>query len=288
MIQAVRDFFTAAGYLEIETPQLCPTAIPEAHIDPVKAGKLYLQASPEMCMKRLLAAGYDKIFQISRCFRNGERGERHLPEFTMLEWYRRGGDYLGLMDECEALFEMVAEAMGRGKTVFYAGRRIDLKAPWEKMTVEKAFQLFAPLTMRAALQRDAFDEILVQYIEPRLGLQKPTILYDYPAGRAGLARLRTDNPQLAERFEIFAGGLELANGFSELTDPKEQKERFRSDLKARRAAEKELPPLPEKLLAALQKLSETAGIALGIDRLAMLFTDSSRIDQVVPFTPEDL
>lgn len=288
MIRAVRDFFAAAGYLELETPQLCPTVIPETHIDPVKAGKLYLQASPEMCMKRLMAAGYERIFQIGKCFRSGERGERHLPEFTMLEWYRCGENYLGLMDECEALLEQVAERLGRGKTVFYAGRRIDLRGPWEKIRVEEAFERFAPLSMQAALQKETFDECLVRYIEPRLGLEKPTILYDYPAGRAGLARLWADNPQLAERFEIFAGGLELANGFSELTDPKEQQERFLSDLQARGAADKEIAPLPEKLLAALQNLPATAGIALGIDRLAMLFTDSRRIDQVVAFTPEEL
>ncbi len=288
MIQAIRSFFDALGYVEVETPLLVPAPAPEAHIDAIPADGRYLHTSPELCMKRLLAAGFSRIFQISKCFRSGERGDLHLPEFTLLEWYRTDCDYKGLMDECETLFQFVAEQLNRGDSISCAGKEIDLKSPWERLTVEEAFDQYAPAPVDKALADDCFDQIMVEYVEPRLGMIRPTFLYDYPALVGALARRRPDDPTVAERFEIYMAGIELANGFSELTDPVEQRARFEAERRQRAAAGKAVYPMPEPFLRALQHMPEAAGIALGVDRLAMVFSDAERVDQVTAFTPEEL
>ena len=177
-------------------------------------------------MKRLLAAGYEKIFQICRCWREGERGSRHVPEFTLLEWYRAHDDYRTLMDECEVLIQTLASGIGLGKKLVFHGQQIDLTGPWERISVSDAFRRYAKISLNEALERDPFDEVMVEEIEPRLGTKKPTFIYDYPAERATLARLKEDDPTVAERFELYIGGLELANAFSELVDPEEQRKRF--------------------------------------------------------------
>ena len=231
MVQSIRQFFIENDYLEVETPYLIPAPVPETHIDAIRAGDLYLHTSPEICMKQMLGAGYTKIFQISKCFRQGERGNLHLPEFTLLEWYRTGIDYNHLMKECEALILWVSRNLDMGEKLRYQGMDIDLKAPWERISVSEAFFRYASLSLEMALKKGTFDELMVNEIEPHLGVTKPTFLYDYPVSLAALARLRPDNPDFAERFEVFIGGLELANGFSELTDPQEQRARFERDLK---------------------------------------------------------
>jgi lysyl-tRNA synthetase class 2 len=260
------------------------------HIEVMSADGRYLHPSPELCMKRLLAAGLPRIFQISKCFRKGERGDLHLPEFTLLEWYRTGIDYQALMEECEALISFLAERLGRGETILYRGRDIDLRPPWERLSVSAAFDRYASLTLGQALSKGCFDQVLVEEIEPHLGMTRPTFLYDYPAPLAALARLKPGNKALAERFEIYLAGLELANGFSELNDPREQRARFEAVRQSRLlggTAEKEVYPLPERFLQSLEDMPEAAGIALGVDRLAMVFCGASRIDQVVSFTPEE-
>ena len=288
MIQEIRHFFLDQSYLEVETPLLIPAPAPEAHIDSVEAGFLYLQTSPELCMKRLLSAGYSKIFQFCKCFRNGERGNRHMPEFTILEWYQTGIGYESLMEECEALILWASRQLGFGESITYQGIEIDLRSPWERIPVAKAFDRYSSLTMDKALEKQCFDEILVKDIEPQLGLTNPTFLYDYPASQAALARLKPSDHRFAERFEIYIVGLELANAFSELTDATEQRTRFESDQQLRRDLGKKVYPMPERFLQSLKHMPESAGIALGVDRLAMIFNDRVKIDDVVCFAPEEL
>jgi len=288
MVQAIRDFFVGRGYLEVETPVLIPAPAPELHIDAVSAEGGYLHTSPELCMKRLLAAGYEKIFQICRCFRQAERGMLHLPEFTILEWYHANMGYEGLMTECESMVRHVANELGFSEKVEYRGREIDLIGPWERITVCDAFDRYTPLTLQESMDKGRFDEMMVKVIEPRLGSPKPSFLYDYPASMAALARLKSENNQFAERFELYMGGIELANAFSELTDQEEQRTRFQYEAAERKRLGKDVYPVPEKFLSSLEAMPESAGIALGIDRLAMIFSDSARIDEVVAFTPEEL
>lgn len=284
ILDRVRRFFQEKGYLEVETPFRIPAPAPEAQIDAVASAGWFLQTSPELCMKRMLAAGYGSIFQICRCWREGERGTRHLSEFTMLEWYRAGADYLCLMEETEAL---VAAAAAAPRFV-YRGRSVELAPPWERITVEEAFRLHADTTPQQALEAGVFDEVMVERIEPQLGLTRPTFIYDYPACCAALARLKPGDPSLAERFELYIGGLEIANAFSELTDPGEQRRRFEAEAAERARAGKVAYPAPERFLDALAEMPESAGIALGLDRLVMVLLDADTIDEVVAFTPEEL
>ncbi|MFO7601569.1 MAG: EF-P lysine aminoacylase EpmA [Candidatus Desulfacyla sp.] len=287
MVQWIRAFFVDQGYLEVETPQLISAPAPEMHIEAMGADGRFLHPSPELCMKRLLAAGLPRIFQISKCFRKGERGDLHLPEFSLLEWYRTGIDYRALMDACEALIRFVAERLHRGAIISYRERDIHLGSPWERLSVRAAFDRYAHLSADQALMEGCFDQVLVEDIEPHLGMTRPTFLYDYPAPLAALARLKPEDPTVAERFELYIAGMELANGFSELHDPQEQRARFEAERQQRAAAGKEVYPLPERFLKSLSDMPEASGIALGVDRLAMLFCGASRIDQVVSFTPEE-
>ena len=288
IIESARAFFSAAGFLEIETPVRIPAPAPEAHIDAQEAGSWFLQTSPELCMKRLLASGYEKIFQICPCFRKGERGARHLPEMTLLEWYAAGTDYLHMMKQCEELIAFVAERLGIGRRLTYQGRSVDLTPPWERLSVDEAFHRFAGLSADEALDRDCFDEKMGIDIEPRLGLERPVFLYDYPARCGALSRLKPTDPSLAERFELYIAGMELCNAFSELNDPGEQRARFREENRIRRGSGRRVYPPAEPFLKALETMPAAAGNALGLDRLAMLFTDAATIDEVVAFVPEEL
>jgi lysyl-tRNA synthetase class 2 len=235
-----------------------------------------------------MAAGYEKVFQICRCWRQGERGSLHLPEFTLLEWYSVGGDYRSLMEECEELIRFMAQAVGRGRTIHLRGCEIDLSSPWERISVREAFQRYPRTTVTEALEKNLFDEVMVQEIEPNLGLRKPTFIYDYPAERGALARLKSEDPTVAERFELYMGGLELANGFSELVDSEEQKNRFLMENEIRRSNGKAIYSMPDRFLAELDDMPPSGGIALGVDRLVMVFLDAKIIDEVVAFTPEEL
>ncbi|NNF97987.1 MAG: EF-P lysine aminoacylase GenX [Desulfobacteraceae bacterium] len=288
IIRAIRRFFIDDGFLEVETPNRIPAPAPEAHIDAEVSGQLYLHTSPELCMKRLLAAGYSRIFQICKCYRRQERGRKHLPEMTLLEWYETGKDYTHMMGMTERLLQFIARHCSSGEKINYQGRHIDLRGPWDRLSVCHAFDRYAEISMSEALLNDRFDEVMGIQIEPRLGCDKPVFLYNYPAQCGALARLKTDDPAVAERFELYIAGLELCNGFSELTDPAEQRSRFEYELKVRQAAGKADIPLPEKFLASLKDMPEATGNALGMDRLVMLFTDTSHIDDVVAFTPEEL
>lgn len=288
IINEIRRFFIDRDYIEVETPLRIPAPAPESYIDAIPSGSWFLHTSPELCMKRLLASGFDRIFQICRCWRDGERGSLHLPEFTMLEWYRAGRNYLDLMDECESLVAEIAMVTGGKETIDFNGRQISLTSPWERITVHDAFRRFSPVSMEEALESDRFDEIMVSEIEPRLGVSKPSFIYDYPAERGALARLKLDDPTVAERFELYIGGLELANAFTELVDADEQRQRFHHEETFRCSLGKSPYPVPEKFLAELPDMPPSAGIALGVDRLVMVLIDASCIDEVVAFTPEEL
>ncbi|MFC1512878.1 EF-P lysine aminoacylase EpmA [Thermodesulfobacteriota bacterium] len=287
-LQAIRTYFIDRGYLEVDTPVRIPAPAPEAYIDPEPAGDWYLQTSPELCMKRLLAAGFPQIFQICKCFRRHERGDRHLPEFTMLEWYQARADYCGLMAECEQLLPFVAAKLGFAGEIATEDGTVSLAAPWQRLTVAQAFARFGAMSLAEALAGDCFDEVLVRDIEPQLGRETPTFLYDYPASLGSLARLKPENPAVAERFELYIGGVELANGFSELSDHVEQRHRFDSEQRLIGELGRTPAPLPESFLAALPEMGPAAGIALGLDRLLMLLLGAGTIDEVVPFTPESL
>lgn len=285
IVASIRDFFTQDGYLAVETPVCLPAPLPEPYINAFASDCGYLQTSPEICMKPLLAAGFGKIFQISPCFRQGERGRRHLPEFTMLEWYAGGQSYTDLMETCEALFEKILADLSRPSDLTYQSRRIDVRPPWPRLSVSQAFHRYGGETLAGALANDHFDEIMGLKIEPRLALSQPVFLYDYPARTSPLAAPHPDNPELAQRFELYMAGLEICNGCTELADPEFQKRRFERELKRRRIAGLPEYPLPSDFLDALADMPEAAGCALGVDRLVMLLTDSAAIDEVVAFTP---
>lgn len=288
MIHAIRDFLINRDYLEVETPCVIPAPIPEPHIDAVSCGDQFLHTSPELYMKRLLVAGYPRIFQICKCFRAGERGSYHLPEFTMLEWYCQGIDYRLLMKECENLIVAVAHNLGCEKGIRYGNKTVNLGKPWDTISVREAFARFAPMHMDDAVKEDCFDEIMVSHIEPQLGLEKPIFIYDYPVSEATLAKAKKADPTVVERFELYIGGIEIANACSELTDMREHHLRIGKVHEYRYSMNKQVYPISERFLRDMAVMPEAAGIALGIDRLAMIFCDSSVIDGVVTFTPESL
>lgn len=291
VIKTVRDFFWERGFLEVETPLLIPANAPEEHINPVSTLPSWqLQTSPEICMKRLLCSGHRKLFQISRCWRSDERGSRHLSEFTMLEWYRSGCDYQTLMIDCEELLQYVATAcLSENRCFVHNATKINPFSPWRHISVQDAFTQFGQASVWDCLRKGLCEEILTSLVEPALaGFDTPVFLMDYPTELAALARTKPENRDLAERFELYVGGLELANGFSELNDPVEQRRRFEDTNTARKASGQTALPLPEPFLNTLAHMPESAGIALGIDRLVMLTAGIDCIDDVVAFTPENL
>jgi len=195
---------------------------------------------------------------------------------------------MALMDECEDMVLSVSRDLGFGGNILYQQHHIDLKRPWERISVEEAFDRYASMPMKRALEGDCFDEVMVEEIEPHLGISKPVFLYDYPASFAALAKLKEGAPDFAERFEIYIGGLELANAFSELIDAGEQKSRFETDRRERERLGKTVYPFPKRFLESLPEMPPSAGIALGVDRLAMIFSNATKIDDVVSFAPEEL
>ncbi|BCU07598.1 EF-P lysine aminoacylase EpmA [Allochromatium tepidum] len=301
----IRAFFREAGVLEVETPILSRAAVTDpalaslsTRIDIAGFGPdrpLYLQTSPEFAMKRLLAAGIGPVYQICKVFRDEERGRRHHPEFSLLEWYRPGWSYERLMDEVGALVRL---ALGRPampiehvtyRDLFHDGLGID---PWHTEVAE-----LRRTAERAGLRgldgldldRDGWlDLLLTQCLEPGLGQERLTFLCDYPPSQAALARVRTSGEvPVAERFELYIDGIELANGFGELIDAREQRARFQADIEIRRAQGRPEPPIDEPLLAALAHgMPECAGVALGLDRLLMLATGNEHIDAVLSFAVE--
>ena len=272
----------------METPVRIPAPAPEAHIDAVSSGEWFLQTSPELCMKRLLSKGLTRIFQICPCFRKAERGARHLPEMTLLEWYTAGKDYRWKMNQIEALIRFICNDLKMNDTLFYQEDTVNLRETWDRLTVNDAFVHFTDVSSAEAIRQDRFDELMAFEIEPSLGRKRPVFLMDYPVETAALAKIRPGKPPAAERFELYISGIELCNAFTELTDPVEQRKRFEEELRSRNRLGKPVYSMPEKFLNELDAMPPAAGCALGIDRLVMLFINASTIDEAVAFTPESL
>ncbi|MHB8287409.1 MAG: EF-P lysine aminoacylase EpmA [Caulobacteraceae bacterium] len=313
---AVRGWLDGQGFVEVETATLQVSPGNEAHLHAFStdmittdgsASQVHLRTSPEFACKKLLAAGEDKIFELGRVWRNRERGPLHHPEFTLLEWYRAEAPYTQVMDDCVALLALAAETVGP-RALTYRGRTADPFAEPERLAVGEAFVRFAGIDLLSTISlsgetdaktlaaaataagvrvaaddtwADVFSRVLVEKVEPNLGLGRPTILYDYPTPEAALARTVAADPRTAERFEVYACGVELANAFGELTDPAEQRRRFESEMAEMQRVYGQSYPIDEDLLAALAHMPEASGCALGFDRLVMLATGASHIEQVI-------
>ncbi len=286
IMDGIRAFFMLESFLEIDTPLRVPAVAPEQFIHPYTSEGWFLSTSPELQMKRLLSAGYERIFQICHCFRRDERGRHHNSEFTMLEWYRKGNDYQKIITDTENLVIFLAEKLGVGSDLIYQGKSIDLRVPWPRISVREAYLDWAGWDPFTAFDGLRFDDDLVDKIIPRFPANRPIIIMDYPRECAALARLKPGTSNTAERAEVFIAGLEIANGYSELTNPVEQEQRFKSEMAEMLKTGK--PTVwPDKFIESVKNLPECTGIALGIDRLVMLLTDSAEIDEVIAF-PSDL
>ncbi len=288
---ALRKTLAHDGFLEVETPVRIPAPAPEPFIEPFESEGWYLQTSPELCMKRLLASGYDRIFTICRVFRKGERGRLHLPEFTMLEWYAAGWDHQDLMHHVQNLVSAVCLMVSGSHLIEYQGIEIDFAPPWPQIRLDDAFERFCKKSMDQALCSGDFDEAMAFLVEPGIAREyagTPVFLTGFPAQRSPLARRDPSNPSQALRFELFAGGMELANGFFEQNDPEKQKQAFVCELERRKKTGQAVLPMPGEFLSDLPAMPEAAGCALGVDRLVMLFCDAYSIDQVSAFVCEEL
>jgi len=313
---ALRRFFEERGFIEVDTAALQVSPGNEAHLhafateaigDDGSVQRLYLHTSPEFACKKLLAAGEKRIACFAHVYRNRERGPLHHPEFTMLEWYRAGEGYETLMGDCAEILALAAETAGT-RTLAYQGRECNPALEPERLSLAEAFERHAGIDLLASIARDGstdrdrlatamrcaglrvaeddtwadlFSRVLVEKIEPELGLGRPTILDEYPVAEAALARPTAHDKRVAERFELYACGVELANAFGELTDAAEQRRRFQQEMAEKARVYGETYPLDEDFLAALAIMPEASGIALGFDRLVMLATGASRIDQVL-------
>jgi lysyl-tRNA synthetase class 2 len=287
ILDGIRAFFQRKGFIEVETPLRVPAIAPEQYIAPYMSEGWFLSTSPELQMKRLLSAGYERIYQICHCFRKDECGRQHNPEFTMLEWYRTGANYREIIEDTELLIGDLAVRLGIGSVLKYQGREVDLSQPWPRITVREAYLLWAGWDPLENFDAQKFDDDMIDKVIPNLAPQRPTIVVDYPAECASLARLKSDDPRVAERAEVFIAGFEIANAFSELNDAAEQEKRFKLEMEMIRSAGKPAT-LPRKFLEAVNNLPESGGIALGVDRLAMLFCDATTIDEVLAFPADKL
>ena len=317
--RTVRGWFEGQGFTEVEAAALQVSPGNEAHLHAFatlavgpdgSTRPLYLHTSPEFACKKLLAAGERKIFDLARVWRNRERGPLHHPEFTLLEWYRAEEPYEALMADCAALLARAADA-AQTRELSFRGRTADPFAEPERLTVAEAFDRFAGINLLATVAADGatdleglagsaavsgvrvadddtwadvFSRVMVEKVEPKLGLGRPSILCEYPTPEAALARSKPDNPRVAERFELYACGVELANAFRELTDPAEQRRRFEAEMAEMSRVYGQRYPIDEDFLAALAHMPQASGAALGLDRLVMLATGAERIEQVI-WTP---
>jgi len=280
---ATRDYFKAHGFLEVETPVRMQAPLPEQYIDAVPADSQYLATSPEPHMKQMLAAGYSATFQLARCFRRNESGRLHNPEFTMLEWYRAEADYLDLLDDARGLLTAVCAAVGCSDGIPRNGSTIRIDEAWDRISVDEAFQNRAQWTLEAEPDAFDFDRIMVETIEPGLGIERPAVLYDYPSVFSPMSKKKAGNPARAERLELYIDGIELANGCTEKTDVTEQIAALHHEQNARAKMNKDVYPWPEAFVAALPDMPESAGMALGIDRLVMLLCDADELADVLAF-----
>lgn len=324
VIDAIREFFKLEGFREVETPLLVQSPGTEPYLEVFESElitpehenkKAYLLTSPELSMKKLLSAGMGSIFTICKSFRNGEGlSSFHNPEFSILEWYRVDADYTDVMQDCENMMLFILNKLGKNSdsknVLTYQGVEYDLSTPWERISVSEAFEKFAQVSQEDMLNKDkivsiakqkgyqvdenttweeAYNQILLNEIEPFLGKSKPTILYDYPASQAALSKKKESDPRFAERFEFYLGGIELGNAFSELTDADEQEARMIEDLQLRKELGKVEYKMDTQFIDALRLgMPRTGGIAVGVDRLIMLFADVPSIKDTLLFPVEDV
>lgn len=317
ILARIRAWFAEQGFIEVDCGALQVSPGNEAHLHAFRASLInpdgssearYLHTSPEFACKKLLAAGETRIFSMVHCFRNRERTPLHAPEFTMLEWYRAGEPYERIIADTVEMLKIAARETGN--TLVWRGKAADALQEAEYLSVAEAFARHAGIDLLATLSAggsdraalaaqaraqgvsfaeddswsDIFSRILVERVEPHLGQGRPTVLFEYPAVEAALARVSPRDPRIAERFELYAAGVELANGFGELTDPVEQRRRFEADMVLKQKLYGERYPIDESFLEALRHMPEASGVALGLDRLVMLATGATRIDQVI-WTP---
>ncbi len=327
ILRLIREFFWSLDFVEIDTPIAVRFASQEPHLNPLpitihdpngQGERFYLRTSPEYALKKLLAVGYEKIFEIGKCFRDFESfGGTHNTEFTMLEWYRAPGKYQDIMDDTKNLFKYVASRLPapirggtEGGVLRYKDKKINIFKKWERLSMKEVWQKFINVNLDDYLEikplkklandrgctiddnyeyEDIFYKIFLNEIEPKLGLERPVFVYDYPASMASLSRLCERDHRYAERFELYIGGLELANAFGELTDAAEQKERLGKDRELRQKLGKEVWPVDGDFIAALASLrpasaeaiARQAGIALGVDRMVVLFTGAKDLNEVI-------
>lgn len=275
LMRSIRAFFHSEDFIEVETPVRLQTPCMELHIDAEPSGDHFLRTSPELCHKKLLGRGAEKIFEVAKCFRQGERGHLHNPEYTMLEWYRTGGDYMTALADTQHLLRAVCGSMHDVPAA--------VSAEWQVFTVEAVFEQFAGWNPVFNFDADRFDFDLVEKVEPQLPAECPVVLKDYPAELCALARLKPGRPEVAERWELYLGGVEIANAYSELTDPAEQRERFETWGAQRKALGKTVYPLDEEFFRCLETMPEACGVALGLDRLLMILLGADSLDAVLPF-----
>lgn len=316
IIQLTREFFWSQGFVETDTPIAVKLASQEPYLNPLpvtihdpnsKSEKFYLRTSPEYSLKKLLAAGYEKIFEIGKCFRDFESfGGNHNTEFTMLEWYRAPGTYQEIMDDTENLFKFIGEKLGNTKLI-YKDKTIDIVGAWDRLSMKQVWQEYLGINLDDYLEikqlaelarskgyavaeidayEDIFYKIFLNEIESKLGNEKPVFVYDFPAQMTSLSRLCAHDSRYAERFELYIGGLEIANAFGELTDAAEQKKKLEEDRAKRKQLGKEIWPVDPDFINALAALpagalAEVGGIALGVDRMVVLFTGAKDINEVI-------
>ncbi|MCC6216908.1 MAG: EF-P lysine aminoacylase GenX [Polyangiaceae bacterium] len=291
-LAAIRGWFAPRGFVEVETPLRVRTPGVDAHVDALRAEGGYLITSPELSLKRLLVGGMPRVFQLARVTRLDEAGPLHLPEFTLLEWYRAFSGMSAVIDDTEALVRHVVSTVAGRSSVERAGRRVHLRAPFERVTVREAFRRFAGVADAVTLAETNEDEFFARWVaevEPALArLERPVFVVEYPATQAALARRSPADGRVAERFELYLAGVELCNGYGELTDAVEQRARFVAERAARRRTGRRVYPLDDAFLRALgEGMPPSGGNALGVDRLVLLTAGAERVEAVaaVPGPP---
>jgi len=320
VLRAVRSFFTTEQFHEVETPLLLKSPAAESYLDVFETTLLdrdrkktpaYLSTSPELALKKLIVAGIGNCYSITKSFRNMETDSHtHNPEFTILEWYRVGATYLSIMDDCKQLLLSINHALGHGDTLTYQGVTFDIAGPWEKITMKEAFQTWAGIDFDEFLDdtkarqiakekgyavedsntwEELYDQIFLNEVEPHLGKSKPTIIYEFPGCLAALSKKKANDTRYAERFEWYIGGLELGDCYTELTDWKEQQDRFDFELTEIKRLGKTTYDYDHDFIDALKVgMPDTSGIAVGLDRLIMLCADTTHIADTLFFPSTEL
>lgn len=285
MMASLREFFAGEDFLEVTTPTRIPAPALEDYIDAVPSGKnFWLRTSPELHMKRLLSAGFPRIYQTGPCFRKDEFGSRHLIEFTMLEWYRANADWFDILNDTQKLVQRAMLDCTGKLTCDFLGNHLDLSGEWERITVTDAFRKFADCDLQEEILAGRFEETLVTKVEPHLGKTKPTFLTEYPIECSGLSQPMNNNPKLVERWELYCSGVELGNACSELTNPQEQLKRFDDTAILRKNDNRDVYDLDVPFMNAINLgMPKCAGVAIGLDRLAMLVCGKNTIQEVNAF-----